>query len=50
MSNGRNVKSVKKEITNAHERPKDFLSDAEIKLLLSASKKQDTQNGTTFCF
>lgn len=39
MTNGRNVKSYKKATTNAHERSKDFLSDAEIKLLLAASKK-----------
>ncbi|VAW16591.1 hypothetical protein MNBD_BACTEROID03-2711 [hydrothermal vent metagenome] len=50
MSNGRNVKSVKKETTNVHERSKDFLSDAEIKPLLETSKKKDIQKGTTFYF
>ena len=39
MSDGRNVKSSKKETTNDHERAKDFLSDAEIKSFLDASKK-----------
>lgn len=39
MSDGRNIKSSKKETANDHERPKNFLSDAEIKSFLDASKK-----------
>ncbi|WP_157941201.1 MULTISPECIES: tyrosine-type recombinase/integrase [Arenibacter] len=39
MPNGRNIKRAKKETTNAHERAKDFLRDAEIELILEASKK-----------
>ena len=39
MTKGRHVKSMKKETTNDHEKSKDFLSDAEIKILLAASKK-----------
>lgn len=39
MTNGRNVKSQKKDTTNDYERAKDFLSDVEIKLLLETSKK-----------
>ncbi|WP_405246534.1 tyrosine-type recombinase/integrase [Cellulophaga sp. Asnod2-G02] len=38
-TNGRNVKSTKNQTTNAHERAKDYLSDAEMKVLLKASKK-----------
>jgi len=37
--NRRNVKSLLNRTTNAHEKKKDFLSNAEIKLLLDASKK-----------
>ena len=50
MTDARNVKSFKKETTNFHEKKKDYLSDSKIKVLLEASKKQDTQNETTFCF
>ena len=47
ISKKRNVKSSKKEITNYHEKSKDYLIDSEIKVLLVASKKQDTQNENT---
>lgn len=43
----RKVKSSEKEITNFHEMVKDYLSDSDIKVLLEASKKQDTQNENT---
>ena len=39
MTDGRNVKSSKKETTNFHEKGKDYLSDSEIKIFLEASKK-----------
>jgi len=42
-----NVKSSEKEITNFHEKGKDYLSDSEIKILLETPKKQDTQNENT---
>jgi hypothetical protein len=43
----RKVKSSEKEIANFYEKGKDYLSVLEIKVLLEASKKQDTQKGNT---
>ena len=39
MSNGRNVKSIKKETVNHHEKGKDYLAASEIDAFLKASKK-----------
>ena len=39
MSNGRNVKSEKKETANHHEKGKDYLAASEIEVFLKASKK-----------
>lgn len=39
MSTKRNIKSSKNKTANSHERRKDFLTDAEIQLLLKAAKK-----------
>ena len=39
MSTKQNIKSSKNKTANSHERRKDFLTDAEIQLLLKAAKK-----------